>query len=193
MQAKTVERDDSKEEGYSVHQRSTRRWHWELHVRVAVWELCGPEDYRTVGHRWGKTFIADSSVYASVWHNQTRAVGLNSCNILCKNASMQTHLMEALSLSANWFPRFVPLGLWAGRCNETSGCCTCKREKKSSLMLICGPFAKVLESIVLMLLLPSWRIHTSALFCDDCWNIWAYTDDLPLILNTHTHKDKDLK
>lgn len=56
MQAKAVEGNHREEEGHSVHQGSTRRWHWELHVRVAVWELCGPEDYRAVGHRWGKTF-----------------------------------------------------------------------------------------------------------------------------------------
>lgn len=62
MQAKAVEADDREEEGHSVHQGSPRRWHWELHVRVAVWKLCGPEDYRAVGHRWGNAFIADSCV-----------------------------------------------------------------------------------------------------------------------------------
>lgn len=45
MQAKAVEADHREEEGHSVHQGSTGRRHWELHLRITVCELCGTEDY----------------------------------------------------------------------------------------------------------------------------------------------------
>lgn len=44
MQAKAVETNYRKEEGHAVHKGSTGRRHWELYLRIAVWELCGTED-----------------------------------------------------------------------------------------------------------------------------------------------------
>lgn len=51
VQAKAVETNHWKEEGHSLHQGSTGRWHWELHVWSAVWELCGAKDYWAISHR----------------------------------------------------------------------------------------------------------------------------------------------
>lgn len=51
VHAKAMETDNREEAGHPLHQGSSRRWHWELHLWITVWKLCGAEDHRTVCHR----------------------------------------------------------------------------------------------------------------------------------------------
>ncbi len=51
MQAKAVATNHREKEGHSVHQGSTGRWHWELHLWITVWELCGMQDNWAIRHR----------------------------------------------------------------------------------------------------------------------------------------------
>lgn len=51
MQAKAVEGNHREAEGHAVHQGGAGGRHWELHLRITVWELFGAEDYGALRHR----------------------------------------------------------------------------------------------------------------------------------------------